>query len=33
MAELEDEDIAELVRITTLFSVQMRTKFGNIKES
>lgn len=32
MAELSREDIAELVRITTLFSNQMLKKFNEIKE-
>ena len=32
MAELSGEDIAELVRITTLFSNQMLKKFNEIKE-
>lgn len=32
MAELEDKDIAELVRITTLFSDSMKKKFEEIKE-
>ena len=32
MAELNGEDIAELVRLTTLFSQQMKTKFEGIKE-
>ena len=32
MAELSGEDIAELVRITTLFSNQMLKKFHEIKE-
>lgn len=32
MAELNREDIAELVRITTLFSNQMLKKFNEIKE-
>ncbi len=32
MAELDGKDIAELVRLTTLFSEQMRTKFQAIKE-
>lgn len=31
MAELEDKDIAELVRITTLFSDSMKNKFEEIK--
>ena len=32
MAELSGEDIAELVRLTTLFSEQMKAKFQAIKE-
>ena len=32
MAELSGKDIAELVRITTLFSNQMLKKFSEIKE-
>ena len=32
MAELSEEDIAELVRLTTLFSEQMKAKFQAIKE-
>ena len=32
MAELDGKDIAELVRLTTLFSEQMKTKFQEIKE-
>lgn len=32
MAELDGKDIAELVRLTTLFSEQMKTKFQAIKE-
>ena len=32
MAELNGEDIAELVRLTTLFSEQMKAKFQAIKE-
>ena len=32
MAELDGKDIAELVRLTTLFSEQMKTKFQGIKE-
>lgn len=32
MAELEDQDIAELVRITALFSDSMKKKFKEIKE-
>lgn len=32
MAELDGKDIAELVRLTTLFSQQMKTKFQAIKE-
>lgn len=32
MAELDGKDIAELVRLTTLFSEQMETKFQGIKE-
>lgn len=32
MAELDGRDIAELVRLTTLFSEQMKTKFHGIKE-
>lgn len=32
MAELNSKDIAELVRLTTLFSEQMKTKFQAIKE-
>lgn len=32
MAELSGEDIAELVRLTTLFSGQMKAKFQAIKE-
>lgn len=31
MAELNGKDIAELVRLTTLFSEQMKTKFEGIK--
>lgn len=32
MAELSGKDIAELVRLTTLFSEQMKAKFQEIKE-
>ena len=32
MAELNGEDIAELVRLTTLFSEQMKAKFQAIRE-
>lgn len=32
MCELSENDIAELVRITTLFSNQMKYKFNEIKE-
>lgn len=32
MAELDGKDIAELVRLTTLFSEQMKTKFQGIRE-
>lgn len=32
MCELSEHDIAELVRITTLFSNQMKCKFNEIKE-
>lgn len=32
MTELDGKDIAELVRLTTLFSEQMKTKFQGIKE-
>lgn len=32
MAELDGKDVAELVRLTTLFSEQMQTKFNAIKE-
>ncbi len=32
MAELSGEDIAELVRLTTLFSEQMKAKFQAIRE-
>lgn len=32
MAELNGEDIAELVRLTTLFSEQMKAKFQVIRE-
>lgn len=32
MAELDDNDIIELVRITTLFSCYMKTKFSDIGE-
>ncbi len=32
MAELDGKDIAELVRLTTLFSEQMRTRFQAIEE-
>ena len=32
MAELNGEDIAELVRLTTLFSEQMKAKFQSIRE-
>ena len=32
MAELADEDIIELVRITTQFSNHMKTKFSEIRE-
>ena len=33
MAELPEDDIAELVRLTTLFSGHMREKFGKIREA
>ena len=33
MCELSESDIAELVRITTLFSDQMKCKFDDIKEA
>ena len=32
MGELSEKDIAELVRLTTLFSYYMRQKFDNIEE-
>lgn len=32
MAELSDKDIAELVRLTTLFSLCMRKKFDEIEK-
>lgn len=33
MCELSETDIAELVRVTTLFSKQMKCKFDEIKEA
>ena len=33
MAELDEKDIAELVRLTTLFSDCMKKKFNEIKEN
>ena len=33
MAELEDKDIIEMVRITAMFSNYMKKKFSEIKEN